>query len=460
MGQATGTLANDARSGPTGNVTIVGAGLVGSLLACYLGRRGYTVDVYERRPDPRSTEAERGRSINLALSERGLDALRRIDLVDTVMAPALPMHGRMMHGVDGTLTFQSYSASGDRAINSIGRGALNETLLDAADATPGVTLHFGARTCAYDLATNTLTVEADGQRTDVTSDIVLASDGFGSVVRQALEAAGRVSVVTDGENFGYKELTIPARDGEFAMDPDALHIWPRGGSMMIALPNPDRSFTCTLFWPKTGPDGFDALTTPEEITAHFEAVYPDAVPLMPTLVEDYQFNPVGLLATIHSDPWQADGKVALIGDAAHAILPFFGQGANCGFEDVVELDRCLSEVDDDWTLALPMYQERRRHNAEAIAQLAKENFIEMRDKVGSKAFLASKKLEHAVEKALPGRYLSRYEMVSFTTIPYAEVIERSRRQQRAVAVAGGVLAAAAALVAMAAVRRGSGGGEA
>ena len=445
--------------GTDARVVVCGAGLVGSLLACYLGRRGYTVDVYERRPDPRATDAERGRSINLALSERGLDALRRIDLVDTVMAPALPMHGRMMHGIDGALTYQSYSASGDRAINSIGRGALNETLLDAAEATPGVTLHFGARSAAYDLATNTLTIEQGGTTSQVSADIVLAADGFGSVVRQALQAAGRISVVTDMEDFGYKELTIPARDGEFALDPDALHIWPRGASMMIALPNPDRSFTCTLFWPKSGPGGFDSLTTEEQILDHFTREYPDAVPLMPTLVEDYQYNPVGLLATVHTDPWQADGKVALIGDSAHAILPFFGQGANCGFEDVVELDRCLSEVDDDWTLALPMYQERRRHNAEAIAQLAKENFVEMRDKVGSRSFLLAKQLEHGLEKVLPGRYLSRYEMVSFTTIPYAEVIERAKRQQRAVAVAAGGLVLATAVVATSLIRRVTGSDE-
>ncbi|MEI6363060.1 MAG: NAD(P)/FAD-dependent oxidoreductase [Actinomycetes bacterium] len=431
-------------------LVIVGAGLVGSLLACYLGRRGYAVDLYERRPDPRSAAVERGRSINLALSERGLDALRRIDLVDTVMAPALPMHGRMIHGLDSTTTFQSYSANGDRAINSISRSALNETLLDAAEATPGVTLHFNARLASYDLDSNTLTFESAGVVESRAADVVLATDGFGSIVRQELQSRGRVSVVTDALDFGYKELTIPPKDGEFAMDPDALHIWPRGASMMIALPNPDRTFTCTLFWPKTGDEGFDALETEQQILDHFNRVYPDAVPLMPTLVEDYQYNPVGLLATIHSDPWQADGKVALVGDAAHAILPFFGQGAMCGFEDVVELDRCLSEVGDDWTLALPMYQERRRHNAEAIAQLAKENFVEMRDKVGSKTFLATKKLEHALEKLLPGTYLSRYEMVSFTTIPYAEVVERSKKQQQILAVAAGgaVLAVAAGATAL------------
>ena len=435
------------------SVVIVGAGLVGSLLACYLGRRGYRVDVYERRPDPRSATAERGRSINLALSERGLDALRRIDLVDTVMAPALPMHGRMIHAVDGQTTFQAYSARGDRAINSIGRAALNETLLDAAEATPGVTVCFDSRLAGYDLASNTLTFELGGTTFEVTPDVVLAADGFGSVVRQSLQSLGRVAVVTDMLDFGYKELTIPARDGDFALDPDALHIWPRGASMMIALPNPDGSFTCTLFWPKSGDDGFDELETEAEILAHFSTVYPDAVPLMPTLVEDYQYNPVGLLATVHTDPWQVEGKVGLVGDSAHAILPFFGQGANCGFEDVVELDRCLAEVDDDWTLALPMYQERRRANAEAIAQLAKDNFVEMRDKVGSRAFRAATRLEHQLERMLPGRYLSRYEMVSFTTIPYADVVVRARRQHRVVAVGLGVLAVGVTALAIRALQR-------
>lgn len=434
-------------------VVVVGAGLVGSLLACYLGRRGYRVDVYERRPDPRSADVERGRSINLALSERGLDALRRIDLVDTVMAPALPMHGRMIHAVDGSTTFQSYSARGDRAINSISRSALNETLLDAAEATPGVRLHFGARLAGYDVAQHALLVESEAGPVAVPADIVLAADGSGSVVRQSLAAADRVSVDPDILDFGYKELTIPALpDGSFALSPDALHIWPRGASMMIALPNPDGSFTCTLFWPKSGDGGFDELETPQQIIDHFTAHYADAVPLLPTLVEDYQFNPVGLLGTIHADPWQADGRVALVGDAAHAILPFFGQGANCGFEDVVELDRCLDKTGDDWTLALPMYQDRRQPHAEAIAALAQENFVEMRDKVGSRLFRATRSVEHVLERALPGAYQSRYEMVSFTTIPYAEVVRRARTQRRLVAAAA-VGIAVTAVVALSAVSR-------
>lgn len=438
-------------------VVVVGAGLVGSLLACYLGRRGCRVDVYEGRPDPRTAAAERGRSINLALSERGLQALRQIGLADTVLAPALPMHGRRMHGLDGSETFQSYSARGDRAINSIGRATLNRTLIEAAAQTPGVTLHFGHRATDFDPSTRVLTVEHDGQTEEVSGDVVLAADGSGSVVRRSLQRAARVQVVEDPLDFGYKELTIPPTSGgEFALDPDALHIWPRGAAMMIALPNPDRSFTCTLFWPRTGPIGFDALAGPDDVERHFTETYPDAVPLMPTLVADYLANPVGTLGTVHTDPWQVDGSVALIGDAAHAILPFFGQGANCGFEDVVELDRCLDETSGDWSLALPMYQERRRPNSEAIARLAKDNFVEMRDRVGSRAFLLSRQLEHGLERVVPG-YRSRYELVSFTTTPYSEVEPRVRRQRVLVglAAAGALLAVAA----MASAVRARGGGR-
>ena len=431
-------------------VVIVGAGLVGSLLACYLGRRGYQVAVYERRSDPRVATAERGRSINLALSERGLDALRRIDLVDEVMGPALPMHGRMMHGRDGTLSYQSYSADGMRAINSIGRSALNESLLNAASRTPGVRLHFDAPVTKLDLGGSIATFEVSGRSRTVAYDALLGADGGGSAVRKVLVDAGITKVTEDILQTGYKELQIPPVDGDFALDPDALHIWPRGGSMMIALPNPDRSFTCTLFWPK---EDLTALSTPAAITEHFMDEYPDAVPLMPTLVDDYLHNPIGMLGTIHADRWHAHGNVGLIGDAAHAILPFFGQGANCGFEDVVELDRCLEETGDDWAAALPRYQERRRVNAEAIAQLAKENFVEMRDKVNSKAFLVTKQLEHALERALPGTYLSRYEMVSFTTIPYAEVIERDSRQRRFVIAGLAAVGVSVLALAVGAARR-------
>jgi kynurenine 3-monooxygenase len=386
------------------DVAIVGAGLAGCLLACFLARRGHRVTLYERRPDPRVTGAERGRSINLALSERGLDALRRVGLDDAVMKTALPMSGRMMHAPGGELTFQPYSADRKRAINSISRGDLNATLLDACTAMPEVTIHFGHR--IVDVAELT-----------ARHAVVIGADGAHSAVRQSVPAFEHSE---DYLEYGYRELSIPPVDGDFAMDPAALHIWPRGQSMMIALPNPDRSFTATLFWPHRD---FEAITDP---VAHFREHYADAYALMPSLTTDYAENPVGELLTVHCWPWVHEGRVALLGDAAHAILPFYGQGANCAFEDCVELDRCLDATGDVWPEALELYQLRRKANTDAIAEMARENFVEMRDKVGSRVFLWRKRLEHALERALPGRYMSRYELVSFTTVPYAQIRRRNR----------------------------------
>jgi kynurenine 3-monooxygenase len=428
----------------TDRVAIVGAGLTGSLLACFLARRGLSVTLYERRSDPRAGQAERGRSINLAISERGLDALRRLGLVEQVMADALPMTGRMIHPVSGPLDFQPYSVGRDRAINSISRGALNNALLDAADAAPGVELCFDHRLVDLDSPTGTMIFDTPAGKVQLSAAVVLGADGAGSAVRGQLLGDGAVTESVEFLDYGYKELSIPAQHGEFALDPGALHIWPRGTSMMIALPNPDRSFTCTLFWP-TG--SFDALTTPAAIENHFRTHYPDLVPLAPNLVDDYQYNPVGVLGTVHTMPWQAHGRTALIGDAAHAIVPFYGQGANCAFEDVVELDRCLDDTGGDWTQALPLFEQRRRDNTEAIAQMALANFVEMRDKVASPVFRLGKRIEHALERALPGRYVSRYELVSFSTTPYAEVQQRVRRQHQALAgvvlLAGGLVAVAA-----------------
>ncbi|WP_117208471.1 FAD-dependent oxidoreductase [Allorhizocola rhizosphaerae] len=432
-------------------VAIVGAGLAGCLLATYLARRGYEVVLYERRPDPRDgmgggpaglgggrSKVERGRSINLALSERGLDALRRVGLADQVMKGALPMRGRMIHPIEGELDFQPYSADGQRAINSISRGALNDALLEAALAHEGVIVHFEHRLTALDAFSGAM--EFEGRRAH--ADVVIGADGAGSAVRGQLLAAGLLDESLDFLDYGYKELTIPARDGDFALDPDALHIWPRGSSMMIALPNPDRSFTCTLFWPNGGTSSFASLSSPAAIMRHFDRVYPDVPALAPDLVSDYQHNPVGLLGTVRCDPWQAGGRVALIGDAAHAIVPFYGQGANAAFEDVVELDRCLADTGDRWAAALPLFQVRRQANAEAIARMALDNFVEMRDRVASPGYQMKKKLEHVLERALPGRYVSRYELVSFTTVPYAQVQRRVWRQQR---VLGAMLGGAALL---------------
>ncbi len=408
-------------------VAVIGAGLTGGLLACYLARRGYPVEVYERRPDPRTGTAERGRSINLALSERGIDALRRIGLDRQVLADALPMRGRMIHPVHGTPGFQPYSADGQRAINSISRGALNNALLDAALDAPGVKVHFEHKLTGLDPYTGALTFDTPGGTVRADAGIVLGADGSGSAVRGQLLGYGGRHWFTESLDFldyGYKELGIPAVNGDFALDPGALHIWPRGRSMMIALPNPDRSFTGTLFWPTGGTAAFASLSSPAAIEKHFREVYPDLVPLVPNLVDDYRHNPVGMLGTVRCGPWHVHGRVALIGDAAHAIVPFYGQGANCAFEDVVELDRCLDATGDDWTAALPEYERRRRDNTEAIARMALENFVEMRDKVASPVFRLGKSIEHTLERALPGRYVSQYELVSFSTTPYAEVRRR------------------------------------
>ncbi|HEY3002815.1 MAG TPA: NAD(P)/FAD-dependent oxidoreductase [Kribbellaceae bacterium] len=424
----------------TQRVAVVGAGLTGCLLACFLARREVPVTLYERRPDPRTGRVERGRSINLAISERGLDALRRIGLDGQVMADALPMPGRMIHPVAGELDFQPYSVSGDRAINSISRGALNNALLDAASKAAGVEVRFEHRLTGLEPRTGAMTFETPSGEVAESADVVLGADGAGSAVRAALVAAGVTRESVEFLGHGYKELTIPAVDGEFALDPGALHIWPRGTSMMIALPNPDRSFTCTLFWPN---EAFGALDTAAAVEEHFRAVYPDVVPLMPTLADDYAHNPVGVLGTVHAAPWQAYGRAGLVGDAAHAIVPFYGQGANCGFEDVVELDRCLDAAAGDWAEALPLFEQRRLVNTEAIARMALANFVEMRDKVASPVFRLGKRFEHALERALPGVYVSRYEQVSFSTTPYAEVERRARRQHQVLAAAA--LAAAGAL---------------
>jgi kynurenine 3-monooxygenase len=432
----------------TERVAIVGAGLTGSLLACFLARRGLAVTLYERRPDPRVAEVERGRSINLAISERGLDALRRIGLVDQVMAGALPMRGRMIHPVEGPLDFQPYSAGQDRAINSISRGALNNALLDAAAQAPGVEILFDHRLVELDSQAGSLIFETPAGKVKARADVVLGADGAGSAVREHLLAEGAVTEEVDFLDYGYKELSIPAADGEFALDPGALHIWPRGTSMMIALPNPDRSFTCTVFWP-TG--SFDALGTAAVIEEHFRTSYPDLLPLAPNLVDDYLNNRVGLLGTVHTQPWQAHGRTALVGDAAHAIVPFYGQGANCAFEDVVELDRCLDDTAGAWARALPLFEHRRRENTEAIAEMALANFVEMRDKVASPVFRLGKRIEHGLERLLPGRYVSRYELVSFSTTPYAEVRQRVHRQHQVLAAA--VLLGAAVTGAVARVVR-------
>jgi kynurenine 3-monooxygenase len=425
-------------AGSRQSVTVVGAGLAGSVLAAQLGQRGIEVDVYERRPDPRVTGAERGRSINLALSSRGLAAITQLGLRQEVLARALPMRGRTVHPVRGNTAYQPYSAEGTRAINSISRSELNAILLDCAEKSPGVRIHFKHRVTGVDPEEGELTLATPEGTKNATSDVILASDGAYSAVRASLQFREGFSYSQDFLDHGYKELTIAAGpDGRHQLDPATLHVWPRGDSMMIALPNLDGSYTCTLFWPKSGRGGLDSLRTPPEIISFFEQHYPDAVSLMPDLIEDYRANPVGSLVTVRCRPW-VSGRVALVGDAAHAIVPFYGQGANAAMEDCVELVRCFDEARGDWPATLAEYQEQRKPNTDAIADYALQNFVEMRDSVGSSVFRAKTALRHALERASGGRYTSRYELVSFSTVPYADIAPMLQRQDRV--LAAGVLA--------------------
>lgn len=413
-------------------ILLVGAGLAGSLLAVYLARRGHAVNVYERRADMRLEEMSVGRSINLALSVRGTHALAEVGLLDDIMQMAIPMRGRMIHGSDGSHSFQPYGKDDSEVIYSVSRGELNKRLMTLAESHSGVRLHFRQRCDGMDFARRSVlfTDEVTGRSYERTGMIAIATDGAGSAVRQSMERAGHAHFTQDMLAHGYKELTIPPDDdGHFRLQRNALHIWPRHSFMLIALPNPDGSFTCTLFLQHEGDPGFDALDTPEHVRAFFAREFPDALPLMPTLEEDFFANPTGMLGTVRGYPWHVDGAAALLGDAAHAIVPFFGQGMNCAFEDCTVLNECLEEFGDDWDHVLLAWQERRKANADAIADLALENFVEMRDSVADPHFLLMKKVGLELERRFPEYFIPKYSMVTFHRTPYAVAKQRGRIQQ-------------------------------
>jgi kynurenine 3-monooxygenase len=412
---------------------IVGAGLAGSLLAATLARKGYAVDVYERRADMRRNDMSAGRSINLALSVRGINALRQVGMDDAILSLALPMRGRMMHAPDGTTTFQRYGLLPHEVIHSVSRGELNKRLMDAAEAHEDVRIHFSHRCTDMDLRTGEVTFIDDSTGTHITdrATALIATDGAGSAVRDAMQRQNGFSMTQDFLEHGYKELVIPpSPTGDFRLDPDALHIWPRRSYMMIALPNPDRTFTCTLFLQHDGDPSFATLDTPGRVLAFFGEQFPDALPLMPTLLEDFFANPTGALGTVRCSPWNYGDTALLLGDAAHAIVPFFGQGMNCAFEDVVELDRCIDESGGDWKHAFAVCAERRKPNADAIADMALENFIEMRDRVADPEFLFMKEAGLALEQRFPEYFIPKYSMVSFTLLPYAVAKRRGDIQQQ------------------------------
>jgi kynurenine 3-monooxygenase len=430
-----------AHDNPT--FTIVGAGLAGAVLACYLGRAGRRVDLYEKRPDPRLADPGRGRSINLALSVRGLHALRELGLADEVLAAAIPMRGRMIHAPDGRLAFQPYGKDDSESINSVSRAGLNLTLVSAAARYPSVRLFFEQKCTGIDLHTATLDLqhETTHETTQVPCDLVIGADGAYSAVRAAMQKQERFNYQQDYLSHGYKELTIPpGPGGTFRMEKHALHIWPRHSFMMIALPNADGSFTCTLFWPYEGPNSFAALKTDADVVRFFEEQFPDAIPLLPALAEEYRTNPNGPLLTVRCSPWHVGGRVVLLGDAAHAVVPVLGQGMNAAFEDCTVLHQCLEKHQPDWETAFSTYERLRKENVDTLADLCIGNFLEMRDLVSSRAFRSRKKLEILLHRLLPGWYEPLYTLVTFTRTPYAEALRRVRRQEGVVrAVLGGML---------------------
>ena len=412
-------------------LTVMGAGLVGSLLSLYLARRGHPVQVFERRADPRRAGFQEGRSINLALSDRGWRALEGVGVDDDIRQVGIPMTDRVMHDGQGNLTRQPYGQDG-QAIYSVNRGHLNRRLLDLAEAQPNVRLNFGQQCLHIDLKKQQLHLLDTATQQEHTEPYtrLFGTDGAFSAVRGALQKTDRYDYSQDYLEYGYKELTIEAGPGgAWQLEKNALHIWPRGQYLMIALPNLDGSFNCTLFFPYEGAESFAALQTPADVTAFFTRVFPDAVPLMPALEREFFEHPTGSLVTIRCYPWTYNDDVLLLGDASHAIVPFYGQGMNAGFEDCSVLNALLDQHGDaDWPTIFSEFQAQRKPNTDAMADLALYNFTEMRDRVADPRFLLQKKLEAKIASQYPGRWTPLYSQVTFSHTPYAEAWAAGQRQ--------------------------------
>jgi kynurenine 3-monooxygenase len=448
-------------------IVTIGAGLAGSLLAIYLAKRGIPVDVFEARGDMRLEQVVAGRSINLALSDRGIAALRDVGMDEFMLAEAVPMYGRMIHSISGETKLLPYSGRKGEYINSVSRSGLNIALMDKAEKYDGVRFHFNERCVDFDCETDEVRFESG---LTLSAETVIATDGAGSAVRQAMEEQ-----LTDFESssvfleHGYKELHIPSAQAydvqppataggsdKFLLEPNALHIWPRHKFMMIALPNFDGSFTCTLFLAHKGGNmsgnecvdenrkddtlptgrvsalnaGFDQLSDEKSLLDFFNREFPDAVSLMPTLVEDFFNNPTGDLGTVRCWPWNVGGKALLLGDSAHAMVPFYGQGMNCAFEDVRVLDSLIEKHGSDWPTIYDEYGKLRKMNTDAIQDMAEENFYEMRDATADPVFQRKRELETRLEQTYPD-YFSKYSMVTFREdLPYSVAKEKGNAQDR------------------------------
>ncbi|MCP5053301.1 MAG: FAD-dependent monooxygenase [bacterium] len=414
-------------------IIIIGAGLSGSLLAVKLVRRGYSVDVFEKRPDMRKEDISAGRSINLALSIRGINALKSVGAAEKVLSTAVPMYGRMIHSIGQTNRLSRYSGREGEHLNSVSRGDLNKILMDQAEA-EGVNIYFNSPCTRVDFESGDVFItDSKGSAEKChNADLIFGTDGAGSAVRASmmpLSGRLRFSFSQKYLDHGYKELHIPpGPNGSFKIEKNALHIWPKGRYMLIALPNFDGSFTVTLFMPFGGEPGFDQLTTPEAVTAFFSQQFPDALEQMPTLTQDFFTNPTGSLATVKCYPWQVNGKSLLIGDAAHAVVPFYGQGMNCSFEDCQVLETFMDKYKEDWEKVFTAYQAERKKDADAIGDLAEENYYEMRDHVANPDFIKKRELEMQLEQQYPN-YYSKYSMVTFRPdLPYSVAMVKGRKQ--------------------------------
>ncbi len=417
-------------------LTLIGAGLAGSLLAVLLSQRGWQVTIHERRGDPRIKGYESGRSINLALAERGRHALRVAGVEEAVMRQAVMMRGRMVHARDGTTTLQRYGRDDSEVIWSVHRADLNMTLLEAAERA-GATVHFHRRlhTVDFDAGYARLIDDRDDQPHDIRFQTLIGTDGAGSALRAEMVRKSGIGERTEFLDHSYKELTIPpAADGGFMIEPHALHIWPRGRYMCIALPNDERTFTVTLFLPNQAAAGsgdpcFASVRSGSEVRALFERDFPDALPLIPDLARDWENHPPGLLGTLYLDQWHLDGRALVLGDAAHAMVPFHGQGMNCAFEDCVALAGAMDRH-TSLASAFAAFEAERKPNAAAIQAMALENYVEMRDRVGDPEFLLQRELEQALHARHPDRFVPHYTMVTFMRVPYAVAHARSQVQRR------------------------------
>ena len=410
---------------------MIGAGLTGPLLATYLAQQGYSVEIFERRPDMRKESISAGRSINLALSTRGNHALKEVGLYDKIKPNTIPMKGRMIHDLNGNTHLQPYGQKENEVIFSVSRAQLNMDLMTLAEETGKVTIRFNHQLLSADLEQNKLLFQLSDslEEIELPFNRVIGCDGSASILRKSIVEKADIQYVKKPLGHGYKELTIPPlKSGKFRIEPNALHIWPRGNHMLIALPNNDCSFTCTLFFPMTGATSFETVKTEKDILDLFQSQFHDAIKLIPNLVEDFQKNSTGDLASVYCKPWHLGDKALLIGDAAHAVVPFFGQGMNASFQDCSTLAKLMGQNKNDWKTIFNTFSSVQVENGHAIADMAIENYLEMRDHVNDTEYKKRRNVELKLERMFPGQFIPRYSMVSFHQIPYAEVYQRGGKQ--------------------------------